>query len=380
MLRGAAARLIRLLTAALVSMALPAAASDQAAQVFAAASPSVYSIFAERDGRTMFGSGVVVGSGRIVTNFHVIDGADRIRVKHGSEESEAVLEIGDKAHDIALLQAPRIGGPSAAIGNSGEVRIGQTVYAIGSPRGLELSLSEGLISSLRQTPDGNTLQTTAPISPGSSGGGLFDVNGRLIGFTTAQVINGQNLNFAVPVEWLRFVGITVQATAAVAQPLAPATTAAQPATLEVASEPAPQAATAAVSTPADAVRSPNFYIATAMILLLVIGAKPAIGWLTDYLSSDNVPATASSPRVRAAALPTADRLAPFRVQPREEVKSGQRDADAWLQALEESGGDESRAMVAYIEMRARALHRADMDRRWEEAKAGGLIQRQPSGK
>lgn len=362
-----------------------ASAGDQAARVFNEASPSVYSIFAEQaGGRTNLGSGVVIGSGRIVTNYHVISGAERIRVKHGKEEVEAVLESGDKGHDLALLQAPGIRGPAVRIGISTDVRIGQTVYAIGSPRGLELSLSEGLISSLRETPDGLTLQTTAPISPGSSGGGLFDAEARLIGFTTAQVINGQNLNFAVPVEWLRFVGVSVQ----------PATVAATPVTAEATplgqapAEPSAAAAieSAVIATPAAAdapvpvARSPNLYIGTILIAVLLLGAKPAINWLSEFLARDESLPPPPRLRATAAAGTAVDRLAPFRIQPREEIKSGQRDADVWLLALEECGGDESRATVAYIEMRARSLQRADMDRRWEEAKAGGIIQRHPSGK
>lgn len=376
-----------LLLSLLAALGLPqaAAAGDQAAEVFSLASPSVYSILAEqRSGHTSMGSGVVVGDGRIVTNYHVVNGADRIRVKRGQEEVEAVLETGDKAHDLALLQAPGIAGPAARVGSSGAVRIGQTVYAIGSPRGLELSLSEGLISSLRETPDGNTLQTTAPISPGSSGGGLFDAQARLIGFTTAQVINGQNLNFAVPVEWLRFVGVHVQpgntaATAAV-EPARAEEPAAAPAVADAdtgAGAGVPARATA--ESRREVASSPNLYIGTALIALLLIGAKPAIERLSDYLARDDVPAQVHI-RPLEAALQQQDRLLPFRTQAREEVKSGQRDADTWLSALEASRGDEIRATVAYIEARTQALHRADMDRRWQEMQANqnGLLRKPPS--
>jgi tetratricopeptide (TPR) repeat protein len=76
------------------------------------------------------------------------------------------------------------------------------VYAVGAPEGFELTLSEGLISSLRPFEGVQLIQTTAPISRGSSGGGLFDAQGRLIGITTFYVKEGQNLNFALPGEWV----------------------------------------------------------------------------------------------------------------------------------------------------------------------------------
>jgi S1-C subfamily serine protease len=76
------------------------------------------------------------------------------------------------------------------------------VYAIGTPQGLERTLSQGLVSAMRETSEGTVIQTSAPISPGSSGGGLFDTQGQLVGITTFQTKTGQNLNFAIPVDWL----------------------------------------------------------------------------------------------------------------------------------------------------------------------------------
>src|SRR5439155_9860037 len=80
----------------------------------------------------------------------------------------------------------------------GDLAVGEHVFAIGAPRGLERTLSEGLLSGLRHQPGRNLVQTSAAISPGSSGGGLFDERGNLIGITTMQLIGvAQNLNFAV---------------------------------------------------------------------------------------------------------------------------------------------------------------------------------------
>ena len=82
---------------------------------------------------------------------------------------------------------------------SQDQQIGDKVIAIGNPRGLEGSVSEGIISGLRPVDDFKIYQITAPISPGSSGGPLFDQNGNVIGITTASITDGQNLNFAIPV-------------------------------------------------------------------------------------------------------------------------------------------------------------------------------------
>ena len=93
--------------------------------------------------------------------------------------------------------------PVAAVAKVETLKVGQRVYAIGSPTGLELTLSEGLISALRANAQGQlpTIQTSAAISPGSSGGGLFDAEARLIG-VTVSVAKGENLGFAYPAEWL----------------------------------------------------------------------------------------------------------------------------------------------------------------------------------
>ncbi|MGH9440374.1 MAG: trypsin-like peptidase domain-containing protein, partial [Terriglobia bacterium] len=79
--------------------------------------------------------------------------------------------------------------------------VGEKVYAIGAPEGLELTISEGLISGLRDFDKERVIQTSAAISPGSSGGGLFDAEGRLVGITTFYLKGGQSLNFALPAEW-----------------------------------------------------------------------------------------------------------------------------------------------------------------------------------
>jgi hypothetical protein len=96
---------------------------------------------------------------------------------------------------------PRLYAPWAVV-STGKLRVGQRVYAIGAPEGLELTLTEGLISSLRDFEGSQYIQTSAAISQGSSGGGLFDTEGRLIGITAFFIAEGQNLNFALPAAWI----------------------------------------------------------------------------------------------------------------------------------------------------------------------------------
>ena len=108
-------------------------------------------------------------------------------------------EDGDK--DICILDAKGITGKPAQLGKAANLKVGDPVYAVGAPQGLELSLSDGIVSQLRGGPP-PLIQTTAAISPGSSGGGLFDGEGRLVGLTTLYMEGGQSLNFAMPVEWI----------------------------------------------------------------------------------------------------------------------------------------------------------------------------------
>lgn len=152
------------------------------------------------------GSGVKLPSGRIVTNFHVVKEGTTFRVGHGEHFVPATIYAADADKDLCLLDAPGLKAPAIVVGHAATLRVGAVVYAVGSPQGLELSLSNGLVSQLRGGPP-PIIQTTAAISPGSSGGGLFDAHGRLVGITSFYLKGGQNLNFAIPVEWIRQINI-----------------------------------------------------------------------------------------------------------------------------------------------------------------------------
>jgi tetratricopeptide (TPR) repeat protein len=147
------------------------------------------------------GSGVLLPSGKIATNCHVVEGGAPYLVGRGKELVRATLYAEDADKDICILDAKGITGKPVQFGKAASLKVGVPVYAVGAPKGLELSLSDGIVAQLRGGPP-PFIQTTAAISPGSSGGGLFDGEGRLVGLTTLYVEGGQNLNFAMPVEWI----------------------------------------------------------------------------------------------------------------------------------------------------------------------------------
>ena len=129
------------------------------------------------------GSGVLVSLGRVATNSHVVEGGSSYRVSQGKKVFSATLFAEDSDKDIALLDVKGIQGKQVQVGKAAGLKVGDPVYAVGAPQGLELSLSEGVVAQLRGEPV-PLIQTTAAISPGSSGGGLFDREGRLVGLTT----------------------------------------------------------------------------------------------------------------------------------------------------------------------------------------------------
>jgi Tfp pilus assembly protein PilF len=170
--------------------------------LFKLVSPSVFIVQAiAKDGSVIaFGSGVAVAPTRIVTNVHVIEGADSWRVRKGEKSWSATVANTDREHDLCELEVDGLRATSVVVRASSTIEVGERVYAIGTPEGLEVTLSDGLVSGVRDFDHSRVIQTTAAISKGSSGGGLFDSAGRLLGITTFFVRDGQNLNFALPAE------------------------------------------------------------------------------------------------------------------------------------------------------------------------------------
>jgi len=150
-----------------------------------------------------FGTGFIVSpTGLFVTNFHVVEHAREVTVKlkDGREYKASGIAELNRDLDLAVLKIEAPNLTTLPLGDSDTVRVGQRVLAIGNPMGLEQTISDGLISAIRgDTSDERVFQITAPISPGSSGGPLFNLDGQVIGITFLQLTEGQNLNFAIPI-------------------------------------------------------------------------------------------------------------------------------------------------------------------------------------
>ena len=169
--------------------------------------PAVALINVQTDGSPRQGSGFLVSpDGRILTNYHVIRDARSARVKlpSGDVYEEVQILATDPRRDIAILQIAGFDLPYLELGNSDSIRVGAPVVVIGSPLGLENTVSTGIVSGRRQEPEGyQLLQVSAPASRGSSGGAVLGSHGQVIGIATSQIDVGQNLNFAVPINYAR---------------------------------------------------------------------------------------------------------------------------------------------------------------------------------
>ncbi|MBO0857962.1 MAG: trypsin-like peptidase domain-containing protein [Chloracidobacterium sp.] len=160
----------------------------------------------ERGSVTGQGSGfIVTPQGAIVTNLHVVQGAASLRVKlpGGDAYKTSDLIDVDDAKDIAVVKIKGFKLPVVALGDSDKSEIGEAVVAISSPEGLVNSISTGVISGVRRFDTYRVFQISAPISQGSSGGALFNSRGEVIGVITYLLKSGQNINFAVPINYAR---------------------------------------------------------------------------------------------------------------------------------------------------------------------------------
>lgn len=169
-------------------------------QLFRNLSPSIVFISSEHGS----GSGVAITKYLILTNQHVIEGASTINVRVGKKRYYASVVTANSTKDTCTL---RINGPNLTPIQSkrdfADLKVGETVYALGNPMGLEKTFSDGIISGKRRIEGNRLIQITAPISPGSSGGGLFDREGNLIGITVGGIEDVGNLNFAIPIDTFR---------------------------------------------------------------------------------------------------------------------------------------------------------------------------------
>jgi serine protease Do len=164
------------------------------------------------------GSGFIIDEdGFVVTNNHVIEDADQIKVKLKDEhEFDAKIVGRDPNTDIALLKIESAQNlPTIKLGDSDALKVGQWVVAIGSPFGLEHTVTAGIVSAkgrvIGSGPYDDFIQTDASINPGNSGGPLLNMNGEVVGINTAIVANGQGIGFAIPVNMARGIVNQLQA-------------------------------------------------------------------------------------------------------------------------------------------------------------------------
>ena len=152
------------------------------------------------------GSGFFPAQGKIASNLHVIEGASRGYAKIVGQKAKFDIEgiVGiDRRRDLVLLKISAPHTPPLSLGDSDAVQVGESIYAVGNPQGLEGTFSQGIVSSIRQIASDKLLQITAPISPGSSGGPVLNSKGNVIGVSVATFSGGQNLNFAIPANYLK---------------------------------------------------------------------------------------------------------------------------------------------------------------------------------
>lgn len=150
------------------------------------------------------GSGFFVAPNIIATNYHVIEGATEASCYLNNTTTKYKIEgylAADQSVDLILLKVPSLNKPALPMAPEA-VSPGQQVYVIGSPKGLPATISDGIVSGMRDFEGYKLIQMTAPISPGSSGGPVMNSKGQLIGISVMQLTEGQNLNFAIPKSYL----------------------------------------------------------------------------------------------------------------------------------------------------------------------------------
>jgi S1-C subfamily serine protease len=148
---------------------------------------------------------IVKPDGIIVTNHHVVADAKAMAVKLASGEvyRNVYLLSSDPIDDLAFLKIEAVDLPTIPLGNSNNVHVGDEVLLVGSPKGLEQTVSNGLISGIRLDEGVRVLQTSAAASPGSSGGPLLNRGGEAVGVMSFKIVNGENLNFTIPINYVR---------------------------------------------------------------------------------------------------------------------------------------------------------------------------------
>lgn len=151
------------------------------------------------------GSGFIIDNQTIVTNVHVVEGASKVYVLKNNEATKYDVKgfsAIDRTNDLVVLKVDKFYGLAVKLGSEDMPEIGLRIYAIGNPKGLNGTFSEGIVSGIRDFSNRQVIQITAPISPGSSGGPILNGSGQVVGVAFGGYSKGQNLNFAIPVKYV----------------------------------------------------------------------------------------------------------------------------------------------------------------------------------
>ena len=185
----------------------PTPAPPTIPQVVRALRPATVFVLVRVAGKTVSGSGFIVSpDGKIITNHHVVEGADSIRVSVGTASYPATLYADAPTDDLALLKVEATGLPAVTLGDSASLEVGQEVLAIGYPFADEIgstepSVTRGIVSRLGLKVEGivDGIQIDAPLNPGNSGGPLVDLQGAVVGVNVAKLTRATGISFAIPV-------------------------------------------------------------------------------------------------------------------------------------------------------------------------------------
>ena len=186
----------------------PAAQARSTREIAQRSLPSVVLLVIDggHNDRISYGSGFFVAPDVVATNFHVIEHAisGYARIVGQSAQYEIIgLVAADASRDLVLLKLKGVRGTPLSLGDSSTLAVGDEIFAVGNPQGLEGTFSQGIVSSIRQRGDQSLIQITAAISPGSSGGPVLNGRGDVVGVAVGGVMGGEALNFAIPVSFLK---------------------------------------------------------------------------------------------------------------------------------------------------------------------------------
>lgn len=335
------------------------------------------------------GSAVTVAPQTMVTNKHVLLPGHRYQVYVNGSTYEAYMTTCDSTQDLCLLDVRKLDAQPVEFADANKFAVGDPVYAIGAPNEIgnivgvsaatkqkrvsapQLTLSNGLITALRPVDDGNIIQTNAAISPGSSGGGLFDASGRLVGITSFYMTRGTDLNMALPVNWVARLGVS-GAPPGSTSPTPSSSDDVSASNYVVPSTPTRDSDDAApapspVSPPATAT-PPVSETADHTTMYYALGGGSAVLLALFAMRrrsfEDDITELPASMHAPAPADPLLQR---FIDEAGQEVERNQPDSALWDAVVAEHPGDQTMARRTYIKRRAARLLSQEKDRQWAEA-------------